>query len=65
MDCERTLGAYISLSLKQIKQFEIMKEKMLEAVSKLRNITIAAPIAYIFLNIYLIKNAFWLWSDNY
>ena len=44
--------------LKWNKQFEIMKEKMREAIGKLKNAVVFAPTAHIFFNVHLIKKVF-------
>ena len=55
---EKTLGVYMSPSMKWDKQFQSMVDKMREAIYKLRNIEIAASIAHLFYNAYLIKKAY-------
>jgi len=55
---ERTLGVYMSPSLKWEIQFEKMKEKMIEAIFKLKNTEIVAPIVYMCYNAYLIKKVY-------
>ena len=58
-----TLGVYMSPSLMWNKQFEIMREKILEAICKLKNATIAVHNACMYYNMYLIKKSvFWVWS---
>ena len=51
----RTLGVHIALSLKQCKQYKIMKEKMRGAVAKLRNTSIHPSQTFIFYNAYFTK----------
>ena len=53
--CKKTLGVCIGLSLQLIKQFNMMKEKLIEAMGKLKNIMITTSNAYTFYNIYLTK----------
>ena len=48
----------MSPSLKWEGQFKAMVEKMKEAIYKLRNIEIAAPIAHLYYNAYLIKKVY-------
>ena len=55
---EKTLGVYMSPSMKWEKQFQSIMEKMREAVYKLRNIEIATSTAHLFYNAYLIKKAY-------
>ena len=55
---EKTLGVYISPSMKWETQFKSMIEKMKEATYKLRNVEIAAPIAYLYYNAYMIKKVY-------
>ena len=47
------LGVQIGPTLKQEKQFKVMKEKMKEAIYKIKNIEFYLSIAYIFFNMYL------------
>ena len=53
--CIRTLGVHMGLELKWNKQFEIMKEKMREAIGKLKNSVVLSPTACIFFNMRLTK----------
>ena len=53
--CKKTLEVYIRPSLQWTKQFNMMKEKLIEAIGKLKNMTIITSNAYTFYNIYLIK----------
>ena len=46
--CVRTLGVHVGPELKWNEQFEIMKEKMREAIGKLKNAVVFAPTAHIF-----------------
>jgi hypothetical protein len=45
-------------SIKWIKQFELIKDKMRCAIAKLQNTVIALPLIYIFFNQYLIKSMY-------
>ena len=58
IDCrksERSLGVHMSPALVWDEQFLKMREKMIEAVFKLKNTKIAAPTAYLHYNMHLIK----------
>jgi len=55
---ERSLGVHISPALVWDKQFEKMKEKMIEAVFKLKNTKIVVPTAHLYYNMYLIKKVY-------
>jgi len=57
-ESEKTLGVYISPSMKWVKQFQSMMEKMREAVFKLSNIEIVPATAHIFYNAYLTKKVY-------
>ena len=48
----------MSPSLVWDKQFEIMKEKMVEAIFKLKNTEIVVPTAHLYYNMYLIKKVY-------
>ena len=52
------LGVYMSPSSTWNKQFEIMREKVLEAIYKLKNTIIAVYNAYMYYNMYLIKKVY-------
>ena len=54
-ESERTLEVYMSPSLIWDKQFEIMKEKILEAIYKLKNTLVVVSTACLYYNMYLIK----------
>lgn len=54
-DSERSLGVCMSPSIAQITQFEKMKEKMIEAMHKLKNETMAIITASMNYNMCLIK----------
>jgi len=54
-ESERTLGVYMSPAIVWITQFEKMKEKMLEAMYKLKNTTMVISTASMYYNMYLIK----------
>ena len=61
VDCkksERSLGVHMSPALVWDKQFEKMKEKMIEAVFKLKNTKIVVPTAHLYYNMYLIKKVY-------
>ena len=47
--CVRILGICMGPELKWNKQFEIMKEKMREAIGKLKNVVAFAPTAHVYL----------------
>jgi len=55
---EKTLGVYMNPAMKWEKQFQVMLEKMKEATYKLRNVEIAAPVAHLYYNAYLIKKVY-------
>ena len=52
---EKTLGVHVSPLIKWEDQFNVMVEKMKEVIYKLRKVEIAALIAYLYYNAYLIK----------
>ena len=55
---ERSLGVHMSPSLVWNKKFEIMKEKMSEAILKLNNTTIVVSTTSMYYNMYLIKRVY-------
>jgi len=55
---KRILGVYMSPSLIWNRQFEIMKEKMLKAICKLKNTMIVVSTTSIYYNMYLIKKVY-------
>ena len=57
-DCEKTLGIQMGLSMKRDEQFSIMVQRMKEMITKLQNVTIIAPTAHIFFNIYLLTKVY-------
>ena len=61
MSCKKskkTLGVHVSPSMKWEGQFDTMVEKIKDAIYKLRKVEIAAPIAYLYYNAYLMKNVY-------
>ena len=48
----------MNLSLKWVKQFEIMKDKLYGTMSKLQSTTITISNAYVFFNMYLIRRVY-------
>ena len=50
----KSLGLFLALTLKWIYQFEMMKDKMCEAMSRLRGTPLLIENAYIFFNMCLI-----------
>ena len=58
INSERSLGVYMSPSLVWHKQFEIMKNKMREAIFKLNNTNMVASNASMYYNMYLIKKVY-------
>ena len=57
-ESELTLGVYMSPSIIWTSQFEKMKEKMLEAMYKLKNATMVVSTASMYYNMYLIKKVY-------
>ena len=57
-DSERSLGVCMSPSIVWIAQFEKMKEKMMEAMRKLKNATMVISTASMHSNMCLIKNVY-------
>ena len=55
-DSKSLLGVYISLSIVWITQFEKMKEKMIEAMCKLKNATMVISTASVCYDINLTKS---------
>ena len=56
-ESQRSLGAHMSPSLTWDKHFEKMKEKMIEAVFKLKNAKMVMPTTHLHYNMHLIKKA--------
>ena len=54
----KTLGVHMSPTLSWIKQYEMMKEKMHKAMSKLRSTPITIANAYVYFNMYLITSVY-------
>ena len=57
-ESKRTLGVHMSPLIIWITQFKKMKEKMLEAMYKLKNTTIVVSTASMYYNMYLIKKVY-------
>ena len=57
-ESQRTLGVFMNPQLKWEKQFEAMKEKMCRAMSRLKGTSISIANAYVFFNMYLIKQVY-------
>ena len=55
---KKTLGVQMSLSMKWICQFSMMKEKMEMAMWKLQNTPVTASNAYLFINMYLTTHVY-------
>ena len=54
----KTLGVYMTPTLKWVQQFEKMKEKMYRVMSKLRSTPLSITNTYVYFNIYLIKQVY-------
>ena len=54
----KSLGVYIGPALDWEKQFNVMKEKIRESVTKIESMEIHPATAYIFFNMYLSKKVF-------
>ena len=54
----RILGIFIAPSMKWMKQYKVMKDKMQYTIAKLQNTVIVLPLTYIFFNQYLIKSIY-------
>ena len=54
----RALGIYINPSLKQEKQFTIMKQKMLQSIAKIMNTNMNTYQIHIYFNMYLVRSVF-------
>ena len=54
----RTLGVHLSPSIKWNTQFMVMIEKIISAVSKLKQMTINPHLTYLAFNIYMMKSVY-------
>ena len=54
----KSLGLFVNPTLKWIHQFEMMKDKMCEAMSKLRSTPLTIGNAYVFFNMCLVTQVF-------
>ena len=57
-DTERMLGIYMNLALTTNKQFLIIKEKLLESITKLMRTEVNAFQAFIYFNMYMIRSIY-------
>ena len=56
--CKKTLGVCISPLLQWINQFNMIKEKLIEAIDKLRNMMITTSNTYTLYTMYLTKKVY-------
>lgn len=57
-DAVKSLGLYVNPTMEGSKQFEMVKEKLIRAMSKLRSTPLSVANAYIFFNMYLITQVY-------